>query len=55
MGAARIEAEATRAEGDDLQEPAGHGEVLEEMDELVLIGQLVMEYQRSGNAEGGKA
>ena len=28
---------------------------LEEMDELVLIGQLVMEYQRSGNAEGGKA
>jgi len=42
---ARIEAEATGAERNDLQKAACHRDILEEVDELVLIAQLVMECQ----------
>lgn len=42
----RVEAEAARAERDDLQKSAGHRDVFEEMDELVLIGKIAVEGQR---------
>src|SRR6266478_3260454 len=42
----RVEAEARGAEGDDLQQPAGHREVLEEVDELVLVGEMIVEGER---------
>lgn len=54
LGATRIQAETPGAEGGDLQQPARHGRVLEEVDELVLVAQLIVERERGGHAEDGK-
>ena len=51
---ARVEAEAARAERNDLHKAARHRDILEEVDELVLIAQLVMECQRRCDREYGK-
>ena len=52
--AAGVQAESARSEGDHLQETAGHRDVLEEMDELILVGEVVVECERSGNRERSK-
>src|SRR6516165_2190807 len=52
--AAGVQAESARSEGGHLQKTAGHRDVLEEMDELVLVGEVVMECERGGDRERGK-
>lgn len=49
--ATSVEAESTRAKSDDLQKPAGHGDIFEEMDELVLVSQSTMENQCGKDTE----
>ncbi|MNY82479.1 hypothetical protein D3C86_2246020 [compost metagenome] len=41
--AAGVEAVTARAERDDLQQAAGHRDVLEEVDELVEVAEVVVE------------
>jgi hypothetical protein len=48
---AAVEAERTRSERGDLKETADHGNVLEEMNHLVLIGEIVVE--ENGRRRGG--
>ena len=48
-----VEGETTAAEGNDLQEAAGDRNVLEKVDELVLVAQIVVEAQGSGDRGGG--
>ena len=52
--AAGVQAEAARSEGDHLEETAGHRDVLEEVDELILVGEVVVECERGGNRERSK-
>jgi hypothetical protein len=52
--AVTVQAETARPECGHLQKAAGHRHVLEELDELVLVGELFMERERGGNREGGK-
>jgi hypothetical protein len=52
--AAGVQAETARSEGDHLQKTAGHRDVLEEMDELILVGEVVVECERSGDRERSK-
>lgn len=49
--ATRVQAEASCAVGHDLQQTAGHRDVLEEVNELVLIGQSTVEDHRSEDTE----
>src|SRR6516165_9932085 len=47
-----VEAEAARAEGDDVKEPAGHHQVLVEVDHVALIPGRQMQCRgRQGQAE----
>src|SRR5215472_6235244 len=48
---ASIDAEAAGAESGNLQQASRHGDVLQEMKQLVLICEIVVEGQRGGNAE----
>jgi hypothetical protein len=50
----RIEADATGAKRHDLQEPAGHRHVLEEVKELVLIAEIAVEGEGRRDAEDGR-
>ena len=52
--AACIQAEASRPEGDDREQSAHHGDVLKEMDQLVLISEVAAERERCRKSEGGK-
>src|SRR5262249_3144464 len=54
LASTRVEAQAWGAEGDDLQQSAGDGEVLEEMDELVLVGEMEVEEDRRRQREDGE-
>jgi hypothetical protein len=45
-----IDAPGARAEGDQLQEATGHGDVLEEMYHLVRVAEIAMRDQRGRNA-----
>ncbi len=49
--ATRVQAEAACAVRHDLQQTAGHRDVLEEVNELVLIGQSTVEDHRSEDTE----
>jgi len=51
-GCASVDAHRARAEVDDLQQAAGEHHVLEEMDHLVLIGEVAME--EDGGRQGEK-
>jgi hypothetical protein len=46
----RIEAPATCPEGGKLKEAAGHGDILQEMDHLVLIAEVAVRDERGGDA-----
>jgi hypothetical protein len=46
-----IDAQGARAKGGDLQQASRHGDVLEEMNQLVLIGEVVVEADGGGDAE----
>ena len=52
--AAGVKAESARSEGDHLQKTASHRDVLEEMDELVLVGEVIVECERRGDREHSK-
>lgn len=52
--AAGVEAVSAGAERHDLEQAAGHCNVLEEVDELVEVAEIVVERQCRGNAEKGK-
>src|SRR5438445_8128133 len=47
-----VEADATGTEGDDLQQPASHRDVLEEVEELVLVGEIAVEGECGRDGEG---
>src|SRR5215470_12622317 len=49
--AASIDAQGARAKGGDLQQASRHGDVLQEMNQLVLICKVVVEADRGGDAE----
>src|SRR5687768_6063523 len=46
---AHVETEAPRAERDNLQKAAGHGDVLEEMHKLVLVGDIGVKQNSGGD------
>src|SRR5262249_32334446 len=54
LGDLPVEAEAAGAEGDDVEEPAGHRQVLVEMDHVVLISSRQMHAKGSAKANQGK-
>jgi hypothetical protein len=49
-----VEAEAAGTEGDDVEEPAGHHQVLVEMDHVVLISRRQMHATSSAQADKGE-
>jgi hypothetical protein len=51
----RVEAEATGAKRHDLQQSAGHRNVLEEVKELVLVAEVAVEDQGRRHAEDGES
>jgi hypothetical protein len=51
---ARVETEAPRAERDNLQKAAGHGDVLEEMHKLVLVGDIGVKQNSGRDAVRGQ-
>jgi hypothetical protein len=52
--APRIEAPATRPEGAKLEEAARHGDILEEMDHLVLIAEVAVRDDCGGDAPSAR-
>lgn len=50
-GAARVEAERAGTERDDLEQSARDRDILEEMDHLVLVGEIAVEQQRRRDRE----
>ena len=46
-----MQAEAACSEGHNLKQSAGHGDVLEEVDELVLIRKITVERKRRRKSE----
>src|SRR6266851_2217328 len=51
---ATVQPDAARAKGSDLQQTAGHGQVLHEVDELIPVTQRMVEDDRSEHAEDRK-
>jgi hypothetical protein len=49
-----IEAQASSAHRSYLEQPTRDGEVLEEMDDLVLVGEVVVKQERGRNREQGE-
>ena len=50
-GRAAVQSHSARAEGSDLQQTAGHGQVLQEVDELILVTQGAVKEDRGEHAE----
>jgi len=46
-----VDAERTRAEGNDLKQPTGHREILQEVNHLILVGEVVVETECRGDGE----
>ena len=48
-----VEAECAGSESDDLEQAASHGDILQEMDHLVLVGEIMMKEQGGHDREDG--
>ena len=46
-----VDTERTGAEGNDLKQPAGHREILQEVSHLIRVGEVVVETECRGDGE----